>query len=187
MQKKAKGYLVVALVAALFGSVLGLGTALFDRKPSVVEASTVYEAQVGAIGPDAFSPSFATGQLPASYEFELRSGVVTASDESLYLQPRGTYGGPGSNVCDREGMKSFFARHPDRAAAWARIQGIGLEEISTFLDGLNVVYLAQNVKLTMYGFKNGQEYGYEAIIAPRIHGRLGIHRSGLPNRQFSQQ
>ena len=165
MTQRTKGFVILAVVAALIGGVIGLGTALFDTSPQVARASTVYEAQVGAVGPDAFSPSYATGQLPQSYEFELVSGDIAASSESLYVQPRGTYGGPGSNVCDKEGMKDFFQRHPDRGAAWARIQGIPFSEINSFIDGLNTAYLAQNVKLTMYGFKNGQEYGYEAIIA----------------------
>lgn len=165
MNQRTKGYVILAIVTTLIGGVIGLGTALFVTSPDVARASTVYEAAAGAVGPDAFSPSYATGQLPQSYEFEFESGQIAASSESLYIQPRGTYGGPGSNVCDKEGMKEFFARHPDRAAAWARIQGIPFSEINNFIDSLNTAYLAQNVKLTMYGFRNGQEYGYEAIIA----------------------
>ena len=165
MTEKTRGFVILAVVAALIGGVIGLGTALFNTSPQVARAASVYEAPIGAVGPDAFSPSFATGQLPESYEFTLESGEVAASSESLYVQPRGTYGGPGSNVCDTAGMKAFFERNPDRAAAWARIQGIAFAEIGSFIDSLNTAYLAQNVKLTMYGFKNGQEYGYEAIIA----------------------
>ncbi|NBS30195.1 MAG: hypothetical protein EBS76_06710 [Actinobacteria bacterium] len=165
MNRRVKGYIILGLVTALLGGVIGLGTALFNTSPKTARATSIYEALPGAIGPDAFSPSYATGQLPASYSFEFESGQMPASSESLYVQPRGTYGGPGSNVCDKEGMKAFFERHPDRAAAWARIQGIPFSEINSFIDGLNTAYLAQNVQLTMYGFKNGQEYGYDAIIA----------------------
>jgi hypothetical protein len=168
----------LAVVAAVIGGIVGLGTSFLGSDDNVAEASSLYIAPANAIGPDAFSPSFATGQLPADYAFEFQSGQLPASSESLYIQPRGTYGGPGSNVCDVEGMKAFFRAHPDRAAAWARIQGIEFAQIDSFLDSLQPAFLAQNVKLTMYGFKNGQEYGYEAII--KAGTAVLVDELGLP-------
>ena len=169
---------ILAVIAALIGGAVGISTSFLGSDDNVAEATSLYIAPVTAIGPDAFSPSFATGQLPSDYVFELESGQISSSSESLYIQPRGTYGGPGSNVCDVDGMKDFFRSHPDRAAAWARIQGIEVGEIDAFLDSLNTAFLAQNVKLTMYGFKNGQEYGYEAII--KAGTAVLVDDEGLP-------
>lgn len=176
--KRLRTLVILAVIAAIVGGAVGLSTSFLGGDDNVAEASSLYIAPVTAIGPDAFSPSFSTGQLPADYAFEFESGQIAASSESLYIQPRGTYGGPGSNVCDKEGMKEFFRAHPDRAAAWARIQGIEVAEIDAFLDGLNTAFLAQNVKLTMYGFKNGQSYGYEAII--KAGTAVLVDELGLP-------
>jgi hypothetical protein len=161
---RSRSLIVLAVVAALIGGVVGFTSVFLGSSDDVAEASGLYVAEVDAIGPDSFSRSFATGQLPSDYEFRLTSGNVEASDSELYIRPRGTYGGPGGNVCDIEGMKAFFAANPDRAAEWARIQGIGFAEIGAFLDSLTPVFLAQNVKLTMFGYRNGQAYGYEAVL-----------------------
>lgn len=176
--KRLRTLVIFAVIAAIVGGAVGLGTSFLGGNNNVAEASSLYIAPANAIGPDAFSPSFATGQLPAEYTFQFQSGQIPASSESLYIQPRGTYGGPGSNVCDIEGMKEFFRSHPDRAAAWARIQGIEFAQIDSFLDSLQPAFLAQNVKLTMYGFKNGQEYGYEAII--KAGTAVLVDELGLP-------
>jgi hypothetical protein len=176
--KRLRTLVILAVIAAIVGGAVGLSTSFLGGNDNVAEAASLYIAPANAIGPDAFSPSFATGQLPAEYTFEFQSGQIPASSESLYIQPRGTYGGPGSNVCDIEGMKEFFRSHPDRAAAWARIQGIDFADIDAFLDGLQPAFLAQNVKLTMYGFKNGQEYGYEAII--KAGTAVLVDELGLP-------
>lgn len=161
---RSRNLIVLAVVAALIGGVVGFTSVFLGSSDDVAEASGLYIAEVDAIGPDSFSRSFATGQLPSDYEFRLTSGNVAASDSDLYIRPRGTYGGPGGNVCDIEGMKAFFAANPDRAAEWARIQDIGFAEIGSFLDTLTPVFLAQNVKLTMFGYRNGQAYGYEAVL-----------------------
>jgi len=178
VKTRSRNIIILAVIATLIGGGVGIGTSFFNSASNVAEASSLYVAPANAIGPDAFSPSFSTGQLPESYVYEFESGQIPASSDALYIQPRGTYGGPGSNVCDIEGMKEFFRNHPNRAAAWARIQEIEFDEIDSFLDGLQPAFLAQNVKLTMYGFKNGQEYGYEAII--KAGTAVLVDELGLP-------
>ena len=106
---RSKTVLAMIVVAALVGGLVGFATVFIGGSDDVVEATTLYVAEVDAIGPDSFSRSFATGQLPADFEFRLTSGNVPSSSSELYIQPRGTYGGPGGNVCDIEGMKAFFA------------------------------------------------------------------------------
>ncbi|NBU96493.1 MAG: hypothetical protein EBS20_11525, partial [Actinobacteria bacterium] len=136
----------------------------FGDRNDTAEATTVYVATPGAIGPDSFAPTFATGQLDQATITELRSAQEAGESENLYVVPSGTYGGPGKNICDVEGMKDFFRRNPAKAVAWAAVQGIEPGQIDSYLDSLNPAFLAQDVQLTMYGFRGGQAYGYQAVL-----------------------
>ena len=151
---------VAIIVALIAGVIVYVATSGGDESPD--KADTTFLARVGSVGPDAFSTSFATAA--AEGPFTIESGEIASNSDNLYVVPGRTYGGSGANVCDPEGMKEFFALHPDRARAWARTQQIGMSEIPAFLDSLTPLILAQNVAVTMFGFRGGSAYGYPAII-----------------------
>lgn len=160
---KNRGRLISSLailVALIAGVVVFVTASGGDDSPS--EVDTTFLARVGAVGPDAFSTSFATAA--AEGPFSIESGEIDSTSDNLYVVPGRTYGGSGANVCDPDGMKEFFSLHPDRARAWARTQQIGMSEIPAFLDSLTPMILAQNVKVTMFGFRGGNAYGYPAVI-----------------------
>ncbi|MDA2959314.1 MAG: hypothetical protein O2982_04145 [Actinomycetota bacterium] len=169
---------VLVLVGALLGGAIGLLTLGGDSSPPQAEASTVFISRVGAVGPDSFTRSFATGQLSEDYPYDLTEGEIAADSEGLYAAPRGTYGGPGSNVCDIAGMIAFFEANPDRAREWARVQRIATSEIPDFLASLTPAFLTQNVELTMFGFKNGAAYGYTAVLEKGT--AVLLNNDGLP-------
>jgi len=154
-------------VAGIFlALLLGVGAffvgMIVGDDPDPTEASGTFLSRVGAVGPDAFSPSFAveayTGEVADA------SGATTTDDPNLYVGRPPTYGGTGKNACDIEGMIEFFSLNPERAREWARTQGITLKELRPFLESLRPVFLKKNVKLTMFGFAAGRAYGYTAII-----------------------
>jgi len=159
-----KKLLPLVLTAAIVGTAVSLVFITFGERNDTAEATAVYVATPGAIGPDSFAPTFATGQLDQATITELRSAQEAGESENLYVVPSGTYGGPGKNICDVEGMKDFFRRNPAKAVAWAAVQGIEPGQIDTYLDSLNPAFLAQDVQLTMYGFRGGQAYGYQAVL-----------------------
>jgi hypothetical protein len=161
---RLKKLLPLVLTAAIVGTAVSLVFITFGDRNDTAEATTVYVATPGAIGPDSFAPTFATGQLDQATITELRSAQEAGESESLYVVPSGTYGGPGKNICDVEGMKDFFRRNPAKAVAWAAVQGIEPGQIDSYLDSLNPAFLAQDVQLTMYGFRGGQAYGYQAVL-----------------------
>ncbi len=74
-----------------------------------------------SLGPDPFGPSFANYTLEVPTE-ELSTGTVSSDSTGLY-------GGTGENSCDVEKMIEFLVNNPDRAAAWAGVQGIAVDEI----------------------------------------------------------
>ena len=116
----------------------------------------------GVVGPDSFAPTFAV----ASYSVEpstLTSGEVSGSAPGLYAGR--TYGGTGANICDVEAMIRFLTYYEDRGRAWAEIQGIEFAQLESYLRSLTPVFALQNLNVQMFGFKNGQSYGYDAVIA----------------------
>jgi len=151
---------VVVLVAVIAGVVVFASRSGNDDSPD--QPDSTFIARVGSVGPDAFSTSFATAA--ADGPFTIESGEIDSSSDNLYVIPGRTYGGSGGNVCDPEAMKEFFGLHPDRARAWARTQQISMSEIPSFIDSLTPMILAQNVKVTMFGFRAATAYGYPAVL-----------------------
>ena len=151
---------IIVLLVLVAGAFVYVAATDEDGESSAPD--TTYIASVGSVGPDAFTTSYATAAVGGP--FTITSGEIDSNSDSLYVIPGRTYGGSGGNVCDKEGMLAFFKLHPDRALAWARVQNIGVAEIPAFLDSLTPLVLAQNVKVTMFGFKAGSSYGYPAVL-----------------------
>lgn len=130
----------------------------------------------GVVGPDSFAPSFDLATYEIGEENESLSGTVDSSAPGLY---RGrTYGGTGTNICDVEKMIEFLTYYEDRGRAWAEIQGIDFENLASYLRALTPVFVTQDVNVRMYGFKDGQAYGYDAVIGAGT--ALLIDDQGIP-------
>ncbi len=109
-----------------------------------------------ALGPDPFGPSFANYTLEVPTE-DLSSGTVS-SDTS------GLYGGTGENSCDVEAMIEFLMNNPDRAAAWAGVQGIAVDEIPDYLRSLTAVVLLENTLVINHGYSEGEAVPFLAVL-----------------------
>ena len=117
----------------------------------------------GVVGPDSFAPTFELSSYEVTSDDPVLEGEVSSSAPGIY---RGqTYGGTGTNICDTEKMIEFLQYYSDRGRAWAAIQGISFEELPSFIRSLTSVYVTQDINVKMFGFKNGQSYGYDAVIA----------------------
>ncbi|MFZ9697864.1 MAG: DUF6777 domain-containing protein [Ilumatobacteraceae bacterium] len=157
-----KRTIVGVILVLLMGAGAFFVAMLVSDDPAPTEASGTFLSRVGAVGPDAFSPSYAVEQYTG--DVADADGATTTDDPNLYVGRPPTYGGTGKNACDIEGMIEFFSLNPERAREWARTQGIALKELRPFLESLRPVFLKKNVKLTMFGFAAGRAYGYTAII-----------------------
>ena len=76
----------------------------------------------------------------------------------------GLYGGTGADACSAASMATFFDAHPDRAAAWARAQGIEPSDIRSFLQSLTPVVLRTDTAVTNHGFRDGRANAYQAVL-----------------------
>jgi hypothetical protein len=77
----------------------------------------------------------------------------------------GLYGGSGrTNVCDPNQLVSFLAQHPDRARAWAGVEGIGPAEISGYVRTLTPVLLRTDTLVDNHGFLSGHATAYQAVL-----------------------
>ena len=109
-----------------------------------------------SLGPDPFGPSFANYTLEVPTE-ELSTGTVSSDSTGLY-------GGTGENSCDVEKMIDFLMNNPDRAAAWAGVQGIAVDEIPDYLRSLTAVVLLENTLVINHGYSGGEATPFLAVL-----------------------
>jgi len=77
----------------------------------------------------------------------------------------GLYGGTQNDrVCDAEMLVSFLESNAEKAAAWAKAQGIEVAEIRDFVSKLTPVLLRADTRVTNYGFKDGQPVARQAVL-----------------------
>lgn len=77
----------------------------------------------------------------------------------------GLNGGTRNNAsCDKERVITFLESHPDKAAAWAGVQGIGVNEIRSFISSLTPVILTRDTRVTNHGFRNGAAYAHQSML-----------------------
>lgn len=79
----------------------------------------------------------------------------------------GLYGGSREEgVCDVDQLVDFLTdpENADRAAAWADVLGVGVDEIETYVDGLTPVRLRMDTRVTNHGFENGEPVPFQAVL-----------------------
>jgi hypothetical protein len=129
---------------------------------TVITAITVVTA-VGGADPVAIQPGHAA---PAGHPVAAPAGpALTSSVPAVVAIPDqrepaaagpGLYGGTLDNGrCNSAAMLAFFAEHPARAGAWARVQGITVPGIPAFVAGLSSVRLRANLAVTSHGYAEG--------------------------------
>ncbi|MCV2487961.1 protein kinase, partial [Geodermatophilus sp. YIM 151500] len=160
--------------------VLALGTgAVLANLLDPVEATPVLAEPADSSAGDPFTPPPApegtgsepapvaspTGEEPGSPDAGDGAPPETSSrDVPVSGDTAGLYGGTGAEACSAEFMAEFFEGHPDRAAAWARAQGIRPSDIRQFLMSLTPVVLRTDTAVTNHGFRNGRALPYQSVL-----------------------
>jgi len=68
----------------------------------------------------------------------------------------GLYGGTEIlSTCDGEALIAFMEDNLDKAAAWAEVQGIDVDDIPEFVRSLTDVVLQADTRVTNHGFRDG--------------------------------
>jgi hypothetical protein len=159
---------VVAILAMLVGT---LATALVmkgsdDGTSSHDGAPEVFLEPAGAAGPDPFSSSVAaaTLALPTTTTTS-RAAVAANTVVSVAGSQVGLYGGSLNTAsCNREQLVRFLETHPDKAAAWAAVQGIRVDRIRQYVFGLTSVVLLRDTRVTNHGFVNGRATPHQSVL-----------------------
>ena len=105
-----------------------------------------------ASGPDPFTPPIAPEALPVT--------VTTAPGS-------GPFGGTGDNsLCDREQLVTFLTdpAHSTQAREFARVLGISVAQIPTYVRNLIPNTLASDTRVTNHTFQNGRAVGFQAVL-----------------------
>jgi hypothetical protein len=115
----------------------------------------------GRPGPNPFTPPVDPAD-PAEAAVlvgaEPESGATPAADAPLF-------GGSGDDrVCDREAMIRFFASHPAQARAWARVAGVDVALIPTYVRSLTPTVLLYDTRVTNHGFADGRATPRQSVL-----------------------
>ena len=84
--------------------------------------------------------------------------AVPLSDHPSRMVPGpGLYGGTLDNSrCDAGAISAFLQVHADKAMAWARVQGIDVADVPSYIAQLKPVTLRSRLVVNSHGFSNGQ-------------------------------
>ena len=96
----------------------------------------------------------------------------------------GLYGGTRNNkVCDKQSMITFLEATPEKAAAWAQVQGIAVTDLRAFIEALTPVTLTRDTLVTNHGFRNGQPYAHPSVL--QAGTAVLVDQFGVPRAKCS--
>ena len=119
--------------------------------------------------PDPFTASVAQGEatltdLPTT-ETTLPDVATGAAGGAVNGSAPGLYGGTRDRgSCDPEQLIDFLQENPDKAAAWAGVQGIEVADIPDYIRSLTPVVLRRDTRVLNHGFTNGRATPRAAVL-----------------------
>ncbi len=137
-------------------------------------AESVTLEPVAADGPDPFTTSVASREVPPpSDQVTVDAARLLADQErddatgtrAVGGTEPGLYGGTGdAATCDVAALAAFLAGDEAKAAAWAAVLGIDVDEIPTELARLTPVVLTTDTLVTNHGFAVGRATPRQAVL-----------------------
>jgi len=108
-------------------------------------------------------PSSTTSTVPAA---TVSPAAVASS--GLTTQPGSTpglYGGTRNIAsCDSQQLIDFLAANPDKARAWAAVEGITPADIPAYIRSLTPVLLRADTAVTNHGYSNGRAIPLQSVL-----------------------
>src|SRR4051794_22752433 len=162
--------IIVAVVIVLIG--LLIGALLIGAGSGKKASAEVLQEPVASDGPFPWTGSIAAADAPTSVPLPTTAPLPTATTAkatSAVVAVRGDragiYGGTLNNsVCDKTKLIEFLESHPDKAAAWAAIEGIRIQDIRAYIGSLTPVILAADTRVTNHGFSNGRATPHQSVL-----------------------
>jgi hypothetical protein len=144
-----KTLVAIGLVVAIgVGVLVGVLVAGGDDE---AEAEDVKLVSAVEPGPNPFTPPVAPEAPPPN----------------TLAPPSGPFGGTGDNtLCDREGIITFLTDPANSAQAseWARVVGIQVSEIPTYIRDLVPTTVTSDTRITNHTFENGKAVSFQAVL-----------------------
>jgi hypothetical protein len=160
---------VLALVAAAAFVVLDKGgddsvEVVLEPIDMVQEDDFAGNLDVGEVAGAAFSDLDTIEDVPDArveqVETPLAGQVVGGAEPAVYGGSRDT------QVCDVATLTEFLTdeANADKAAAWARVLGIEVGDIESYVGDLTAVRLRWDTRVTNHGFRDGEANAFQALL-----------------------
>ncbi|WP_395725554.1 DUF6777 domain-containing protein [Nakamurella sp.] len=185
------GVVVVVLVAGIVGGVVWVRRARPEAAPVTVVLQAATDPGVDSFVPvvssrpvaPALPPSGVAAGVTVTVDADSGVRVVSGTTDRLYAGVRSgspeLYGGSGSlSACDPAAIAEFLAAHPEKAAAWAGVRGIGSDAIPGYLGSLTPVVLVHDTVVTNHGFAGGAATAFVSVL--QAGTAVLVDATGLP-------
>ena len=157
------------LISAFFVTAALLVGAVVVLTGDEASATEVALESAGSDGTDPFMDSIATDTVdPDGIEPGGVQQISTSPDQPVATitgNTPGLYGGTSNDtVCDPTALVDFLDNHPDKARAFATVQGIIPDGIADFVATLTPVLLREDTRVTNHGFNNGDATPLQSVL-----------------------
>jgi hypothetical protein len=171
--------IVVGCVVILGLIVGGLVVVLTGDEAS---ADEVFLEPAGSSTEDPFTDSTTEGdEISIENVATANSGGAIASVGGDEV---GLYGGTqDAGTCDRDQLVAFLEENDEKAAAWARVQGIPPSDIADFVADLTPVRLRADTRVTNHGFRDGEANPIQSVL--QAGTAVLVDDTGLPRVKCS--
>ncbi len=162
-----KGWLatIIVVCAMLLLAVIGGGAYFLTHRGQETASGQVVTVQTEPLSTatDPFTPPAAPAGQPSTDTPV--TPVETTSAVRVKGGKAGLYGGTlDSSQCDKNKLIDFLESNPDKARAWARVQGIDQSAIRSFVSKLTSVILRSDTSVTNHGFSDGQATTFQSVL-----------------------
>jgi hypothetical protein len=119
--------------------------------------AAVTRLTVGTPGPDPYT--LVSGTDKTDVKERPKAGGTATGDTP------GLYGGTRQEAtCDPQKLIAFLQANPDKARAWASVQGIPVGDIPRYVSRLTPVVLRTDTLVTNHGYRNGKATSGPAVL-----------------------
>lgn len=176
-----KALVAVVVILALLVAALGAVVLTRDPKSSAARSTEVFLEAKDDAGPEVFTTAVVTRTpraLPSTTTTTRANGPANAVT-SVSGSTVGLYGGTlRAATCNKVQLATFLERNPDKAAAWAAVQGIRSDQIRAYVVGLTPVVLLRDTRVTNHGFAQGRATPRQSIL--QAGTAVLVDRFGVP-------
>ncbi len=198
-RRRRKLWVLPLVLVLLFGGAIGAIVATRDSTPDGPNANELVAEPISSLGENVFTqpvtPPVETlsakdpklsgleakiGELPKLKLPALNlPGLGSGTAPRISGETPGLYGGTNLlSVCDAKKLVDFLTTNADKAREWAKVLGIGVDEIPRYVSELTDVILRFDTRVVNHGFLNGKATYINSIL--QAGTAVLIDRFGMP-------